>query len=224
MTMERCVPWPIAIDGPAASGKSSLGMALARRFGFLFLDTGLMYRAVTLAALEAGVPAEDEAAGRLARTLDIRAEAGAETRILLGGRDVTGRLREPEVEHHVSAYSALPSVREAMVAAQRAIAARGPAILAGRDIGTVVLPDAPVKLFLEASAEARAARRSLQARQWGLPQEAAEARRDIDLRDRLDSSRAASPLRPAEDALVIDTTDLSLEEVIRYALELLGCA
>lgn len=223
MTMERCVPWPIAIDGPAASGKSSLGMALARRLGFLFLDTGLMYRAVTLAALEAGVPAEDEAAGRFARTLDIRAEAGGETRILLGGRDVTGRLREPEVEHHVSAYSALPSVREAMVAAQRAIAGRGPAILAGRDIGTVVLPDAPVKLFLEASAEARAARRSLQARQWGLPQEAAEARRDIDLRDRLDSSRAASPLRPAADALVIDTTDLSLEEVIRFALELLGC-
>ncbi|GIW18657.1 (d)CMP kinase [Tepidiforma sp.] len=223
MTQDGCVPWPIAIDGPAASGKSSLGMALAERFGFLFLDTGLMYRAVTLAALEAGVPPEDEAAGAFARSLDIRAEAGTETRILVGGRDVTGRLREPEVEHHVSAYSALPSVRAAMVAAQRAIAARGPAILAGRDIGTVVLPDAPVKLFLEASPEARAARRSLQARQWGMAQEAAEARRDIEQRDRLDSSRAASPLRPAEDAVVIDTTDLSLEDVIRYALELLGC-
>lgn len=223
MKQEGCIPWPIAIDGPAASGKSSLGMALARRFGYLFLDTGLMYRAVTLAALEAGVPPEDAAAGAFARSLDIRAVAGEETRILLGGRDVTGRLREPEVEHHVSAYSALPSVRAAMVEAQRAIAARGPAILAGRDIGTVVLPDAPVKLFLEASPEARAARRSRQAHEWGLAQEAAEARRDIEQRDRLDSSRAASPLRPAEDAVVIDTTDLTLEEVIRFALELLGC-
>jgi len=223
MKQEGCIPWPIAIDGPAASGKSSLGMALARRFGYLFLDTGLMYRAVTLAALEAGVPPEDAAAGAFARSLDIRAVAGEETRILLGGRDVTGRLREPEVEHHVSAYSALPSVRAAMVAAQRAIAAQGPAILAGRDIGTVVLPDAPVKLFLEASPEARAARRSRQAYEWGMAQEAAEARRDIEQRDRLDSSRAASPLRPAEDAVVIDTTDLTLEEVIRFALELLGC-
>ncbi len=223
MRQDACIPWPIAIDGPAASGKSSLGMALARRFGYLFLDTGLMYRAVTLAALEAGVPPEDAAAGEFARSLDIRAEAGAETRIFVGGRDVTGRLREPEVEHHVSAYSALPSVRAAMVAAQRAIAAQGPSILAGRDIGTVVLPDAPVKLFLEASPEARAARRSRQAHEWGMAQEAAEARRDIEQRDRLDSSRAASPLRPAADAVVIDTTDLTLEEVIRFALELLGC-
>ncbi len=224
MTQDGCVPWPIAIDGPAASGKSSLGMALAERFGFLFLDTGLMYRAVTLAALEAGIPATDEEAGPFARALDIRAEAGRETRILVGGVDVTGRLREPAVEHNVSAYSALPSVRAAMVEAQRAIAARGPAILAGRDIGTVVLPNAPVKLFLEASPEARAARRSRQARGWGLAQEAAEARKDIEERDRLDSSRQASPLRPAEDAIVIDTTDLALDEVVRYTLEILGCA
>jgi cytidylate kinase len=223
MRQNACVPWPIAIDGPAASGKSSLGMALAERFGFLFLDTGLMYRAVTLAALEAGVPAEDDAAGHFARSLDIRAEAGAETRILIGGVDVTDRLREPEVEHHVSAYSALPSVRAAMVEAQRRIASRGPAVLAGRDIGTVVLPEAPVKLYLEASPETRAARRSRQARQWGLVQEAEEAREDIDQRDRLDSSRAASPLRPAEDAVVIDTTDLSLDDVIRFSLEILGC-
>jgi cytidylate kinase len=110
-----------------------------------------------------------------------------------------------------------------MVEAQRRIASRGPASLAGRDIGTVVLPEAPVKLYLEASPEARAARRSRQARQWGLAQEAEEAREDIEQRDRLDSSRAASPLRPAEDAIVIDTTDLSLDDVIRFSLELLGC-
>ncbi|WP_322795098.1 (d)CMP kinase [Tepidiforma sp.] len=224
MTNEPCAPWPIAIDGPAASGKSSLGMALAERLGFLFLDTGLMYRAVTLAALEAGVPAEDAAMAEFAAGLDIRAEAGTTTRILLDGKDVTNRLREPAVEHRVSDYSALPSVRRAMVEAQRAIAQRGPAILAGRDVGTVVLPDAPVKLFLEASPEARAARRSLQARRWGMAQEAAEARRDIELRDRLDSTRETSPLRPAEDAVVIDTTDLTLEEVVRFALEVLGCS
>lgn len=219
-----CAPWPIAIDGPAASGKSSLGMALAERLGFLFLDTGLMYRAVTMAALEAGIPADDGAMAVFAAGLDIRAEAGATTRILLGGRDVTDRLREPAVEHRVSDYSALPSVRRAMVEAQRAIARSGPAILAGRDVGTVVLPDAPVKLFLEASPEARAARRSLQAPRWGMAQEATEARRDIELRDRLDSTRETSPLRPAEDAVVIDTTDLTLEEVVRFALEVLGCS
>ncbi|PWB63236.1 MAG: cytidylate kinase, partial [Bradyrhizobiaceae bacterium] len=135
-------------------------MELAERFGYAFLDTGLMYRAVTLAAVRAGIPAEDKAARRFVRTLDMRVEATTTTRIFLGDDDVTDRLRDPEVEANVSLYSALPSVRDAMVRKQRAIAAEGLAVLAGRDIGTVVLPDAPLKFYLEASEDARAERRS----------------------------------------------------------------
>jgi len=225
--MNRSVPLPspIAIDGPAASGKSTLGRALADRLGYRFLDTGVMYRAFALAALRAGVPAEDvEACAELARTLDMRVEAAGDTRVFLGDEDVTGLMRSPEVEGSVSGYSAIPAVRERMVAMQREVAAAGHAVLAGRDIGTVVLPDAPVKFYLDASETARAHRRSAQTGTWGAEQRAHEAHRDITGRDLIDSSRAASPLRPADDAIVIDTTYLSLEAVVEYALERLECA
>lgn len=222
--MKRTLPTPIAIDGPAASGKSTLGMELADRFGYAFLDTGLMYRAVTLAAVRARLPVDDTAARKFVRKLDMRVEAGATTRIFLGDEDVTDRLRDPEVEANVSLFSALPSVREAMVRQQRAIARKGLAVLAGRDIGTVVLPDAPLKFYLEASEEARASRRSRQAGEWGQAQGDSDARKDIAMRDSIDSTRKVAPLRAAADAIVIDTTRLTLEEVLELALEKVECA
>ncbi len=219
------LPRQIAIDGPAASGKSSLGRALAARFGYLFLDTGLMYRAFTLAALRAGVPPSDPAeCARVAASFDLRVEAAADTRIFVGGEDITPLLRTPEVEANVSAYSAIPAVRTQMVRIQRKVARRRPAVLAGRDIGTVVLPRAPLKFFLEASEDARALRRRAQASSWGTSQGLDEAHRDISGRDVTDSTRAASPLQPAKDAIVIDTTKMALAEVIAFATEKVLCA
>src|SRR5262249_27621739 len=153
ISSDACVlPEPIAIDGPAASGKTSVGEALASSLGYAFLDTGLMYRAFALAALLAGVPPSDhESCTRVVGDAPIVVAAGPQTRVLLDGEDVTERLREADVEAAVSAYSAIPGVREIAVARQREIAARGPSVLAGRDIGTVVLPNAPLKFFLHAS-------------------------------------------------------------------------
>lgn len=218
------LPAPIAIDGPAASGKSTLGAALASRFGYRFLDTGLMYRAFTLAALRGKVAPNDEDGASLCRTmrLELRTKAG-EARILLAGEDVTDQLRDPKVEANVSRYSALPPVREQMVKQQREFASGKPAILAGRDIGTVVLPNAPLKFYLEASEEARAARRSTQASEWGNAQEKTRARQDIAARDVADSTRKASPLRPADDAIIIDTTSITLDQVIAMAVERVAC-
>ena len=212
------LPSPIAIDGPAASGKTTLGRAFAGRFGYRFLDTGLMYRAFTLAALREGIGADDEAACEaLAGRLDLRVEAEEDTRILLDGKDVTSELRSPDVERNVSPYSAVPGVRSALVRLQREVAADGPWVLAGRDIGTVVLPNAPLKFYLEASAEARAERRARQSGEWGQAQTAAESKGDINSRDAIDSTRKASPLEPAPDAIRIDTTELTLDEVITLA-------
>jgi cytidylate kinase len=199
-------------------------MELAERFGYAFLDTGLMYRAVTLAAVRARLPVDDAAAREFVRTLDLRVEAGPATLIFLGDEDVTDRLRDPEVEANVSLYSALPSVREAMVRRQRAIASKGLVVLAGRDIGTVVLPNAPLKFYLEASEEARAERRSKQSGEWGQAQRDADARKDIHQRDVIDSTRKVAPLRAAPDAIVIDTTSLSVDQVLELALEKVQCA
>ncbi|MEP7215262.1 MAG: (d)CMP kinase [Anaerolineaceae bacterium] len=218
------LPAPIAIDGPAASGKSTLGAALAVRFGYRFLDTGLMYRAFTLAALRAQVPAEDAKCASFSSTLNLTLRPRDwDTRVLIDSEDVTDLLRDPQVEANVSRYSALPPVRGQMVDQQREFAAGAPAILAGRDIGTVVLPNAPLKFYLEASEEARASRRSTQASQWGHAQAPAQAHTDIVTRDVADSTRKASPLRRAKDAIVIDTTDISLEQVIAIAIERVAC-
>ena len=218
------LPDPVAIDGPAASGKSTLGRVLAERFGYNFFDTGLMYRAFTLVALERGVPAEAAACQAFAASLNIKVEAGAETQIRIDGVDVTDRLREPEVEANVSRYSALEPVRAALLKLQREVAARGMAVLAGRDIGTVVLPDAPLKLYLDASEDARGRRRSAQAGAWGTSQPAADHRAQIASRDRLDSTRPTAPLAASPDAVVIDTTFMTFDEVIALALEKVECA
>lgn len=205
----------VAIDGPVGAGKTSAGRLLARRLGFRFLDTGLMYRAVTVAALDEGVPLEGDALVALARRCEVRPETrGGEDRIMLNGRDVTARLRDEGVDRSVSAVSAVPGVRQVLVAAQRRIARSGGIVMVGRDIGTVVLPDAEVKLFLTASAETRARRRHEEIRQGG----GAEAYEDVldrlSRRDELDSSRTASPLKPAPDARIVDTDGLSLGQVV----------
>ncbi len=222
--MSPALPPQIAIDGPAASGKTTIGRALAKRFGYTFLDTGLMYRAFTLAAHRAHVtPSSADACGELARSLDLRLEGAPEPRVCLGDEDVTDLLRAPEVEAGVSGYSAVPAVREVLVGLQRAYAERGNAILAGRDIGTVVLPRAALKLFLAASESARADRRRVQAESWGTHQDVDAAKRDISRRDQLDSSRKTSPLAAAPDAVVIDTTALTFEQSVARAMEIVRC-
>ena len=218
--MAHNLPDTIAIDGPAASGKTTVGLAIAAKHGYLFLDTGLMYRAVALAAIRSNTPATPEAARQLLAALELSVQVANDgTRVFLGAEDVTEHLRDAEVEARVSDYAAIPEIREAMVRQQREVAARGNAVLAGRDIGTVVLPDAPLKLYFEASEEARAHRRGSQATQG-----ADAARRDIANRDQKDSGRTVSPLKPAADAIVIDTTDMALEDVVKFALEKVSCA
>jgi cytidylate kinase len=211
-------PSPIAIDGPAASGKSSVGRALAAALGFRFLDTGLIYRAFALAAMRSGVPADDREAGAYARSVDLRITDETEARMLLGEEDVTPLLHNAEIDHEVSAYSRLPAVRDALRARQREFAAAGGSVLAGRDIGEVVLPDAPVKLYLAASEEARAQRR---AQERGEPvAEADRSSAELARRDRMDSGQT----HIAAGAIVIDTTALPLDEVIALALEKIRCA
>lgn len=215
---------PIAIDGGAASGKSTLARALADRFRYRVLDTGAMYRAFTLAALEQRVPASDTIrCSELAAALDMQLQNGSDTHVLLAGTDVTPRLREPEVETNVSAYSAIAGVRTVMVERQRTFASAAPSILVGRDIGTVVLPGAPLKVYLTADDEARSLRRSKQTAEWGAIRSAEESSVDIALRDTTDTGREAAPLRPAADAIIIDTTAEDArtiaERVIRLILD-----
>jgi cytidylate kinase len=220
-------PSIIAIDGPAASGKTTLALPLARHLGYLFLDTGVMYRAVTFAALQRGVDLADErAVSTLAEsiTIDIREPAlqdGRACSVFLDGQDITWDIRKAEVETNVSIPSAYPAVRAAMTRQQRRIAERGHVVMVGRDIGTVVLPGADLKIYLDASVEARAHRRwqEYQANgQAGSYEEILEAMRR---RDRLDSHREVAPLRQAEDAYVIDSTDKDAHQVLTEVLALI---
>ncbi len=222
-------PLVIAIDGPAASGKSTVGLMLANQLDCLYLDTGSMYRALTLAALERDVPLGDEAAlVALAKQLsfDVKPAAGeADGRhytVLLDGEDVTWALRSPAVDGNVSTVSSFEHVREEMVAWQRRFAQRGCVIMVGRDIGTVVLPDAPLKLYITASAEERARRRWRDRQAQGNPGDYDAILADIIRRDEIDSSREHSPLRPAFDAIPVDTTDQDAETVVDYLLSLVA--
>jgi CMP/dCMP kinase len=210
----------IAIDGPAGSGKTTVARALARRLGNLYLDTGVMYRALAVAALRHGVPVDDEAAVvRLAEARPIRIELDADApdgaRVFSGPEELSAELHRNEVSTVVSAVAAYPEVRRLMVERQRAIAREGPVVMAGRDIGTVVLPDAPVKVYLTASLEARVARRLAELSEAGRAVDPAELRAQLLERDALDAGRPVAPLRAAADALVIDSTDLTVEEVVR---------
>lgn len=213
----------IAIDGPAGTGKSTLARALARRLGGAYLDTGAMYRVATLRVLREGIDPGDAPAVVAATAdlpLEIGTDAGAE-HVLLDGEDVSEEIRTARVTANVSAVSALPEVRANLVELQRTLAAGGgTVVLEGRDIGTVVLPDAEVKVYLTASPEIRARRRTDQDLAAGREADYDEVLAAVIERDRKDSSRAASPLRPADDAVVVDTSDLSLDEVLDRLVEL----
>lgn len=202
----------VAIDGPAGSGKSTVARAVAARLGLEVLDTGAMYRAVTLAVLEAAAdPADEAACARAAGAA--RIDVGA--RVLLDDRDVTSEIRGPAVTGAVSAVSAHPAVRTELVARQRAwAAAHGGAVVEGRDIGTVVFPDASVKVFLTASDDERARRRAADEAAAARGADVEAIRADLARRDALDSGRAASPLVAAPDALLIDSTQRSVDEVV----------
>lgn len=208
----------VAVDGPSGAGKSTVGHALAQRIGATFVDTGLMYRALTLAALERGIDVDDgPALGRLAAACEIAVERPGpdhphrlET-VRLDGRDVTDDVRTPRVDRAVSAVSRHPEVRDAMVAVQRAAADRGDTVMVGRDIGTVVLPDASLKVYLTATPEVRAGRRAVE---MGTPERYAEYLAEIERRDAADAGREVAPLRQADGALVIDTGVLDVEESV----------
>jgi cytidylate kinase len=196
----------VAIDGPAGAGKSSVARAVARELSFTYLDSGAMYRSVALAALERGAPPAE-----IAGSLDIRAGE----RILLDSRDVTEAIRAPEVSEAASRAAADPEVRRAVMALQRRMLSSGSWVAEGRDIGTVVAPDAEVKVYLTASAQKRAHRR---AEELGADVETVLAEQAI--RDERDSTRAYSPLKPAPGAVILDTTDLPFEKVVARVVEL----
>jgi cytidylate kinase len=209
----------IAVDGPAGAGKSTAARGLAARLGYRYVDSGAMYRVVGLAARERGVdPADAAALGALVDGIDfgVRDEPGGQ-RILLGGRDVTEAIREPAIGEWASRVAAVGAVRDRLVARQRACGAGGGVVMDGRDIGTVVFPDADCKFFLTASVEERARRREGDAAGGGAPDREA-TRAAIEERDRRDRQRERSPLRPAPDAMVVDTTDLSPDEVLARLL------
>jgi cytidylate kinase len=216
----------IAIDGPAASGKSTLARRLASELGFLYFDTGVMYRAVTLEALVRKVGIKDEqAVTKLANDLDIDVLADMDSRlgykVLVNGKDVTERLRETQVDKNVSAVSAYPGVRRAMTARQRQIGMRGAVVMVGRDIGTVVLPDADLKIYVDASVEARASRRHAELLEAGSEPPYSKILNELKRRDEIDSGREVAPLMKADDAVVLDNSSLSIEETLDHALRIL---
>ena len=220
-------PNPIAIDGPAASGKSTIGRMLADRLGYLFLDTGCMYRAVTLAALRQDIdPNIEELVVQIAVQSDmdiVSVDGKSDGRlytVFLNGNDVTLEIRSNEVDAHVSQVSSYLGVRENLVKRQRELSSRGCVVVVGRDIGTVVLPDAPLKLYIVASAEERAKRRWLEQNDRHSGMNYQEILTDIIRRDEFDSSRIHSPLKAADDAILIDTTGLNPAQVIDQILAL----
>lgn len=217
----------VAIDGPAASGKSTTARLAARRLGFIHLDTGAMYRAVSIACREKRLPPKEssEMADLLA-SLDVRFQAsgGGRQRTLLNGRDVTEAIRHPEVTRRVSAYSALAMVRERMVRLQRQIGAEHDVVCEGRDIGTRVFPDARFKFYLVADLEVRAKRRREELRAQGLNPSLRHIVEELRQRDREDSTRELSPLQKAEDAVTVDTTDLTIPAQVDFIVTLVKAA
>jgi cytidylate kinase len=216
--VERIV---ITIDGPAGAGKSSAARALAERLGYTLLDTGAIYRAVALLAIERGVATEEALAlAQLAAGLDVRFRfEGEKNHVLIGDRDVTAEIRRPDVAQGASRVSALPEVRAALLDLQRALGARGGVVVEGRDTGTVVFPDAALKIFLTASPEERAHRRHAEEQARGLTTDLERTQREMEERDRRDAGRTVAPLRPAADAVLFDTTGVPLAEVVDRLVE-----
>ena len=221
-------PEIITIDGPAASGKSTIGYMLAEKLNYLYLDTGCMYRAVTLAALKAKVAvADEEKVTQLSRQIDIDIqplsgeEDGRQYTVILNGSDVTWEIRTPDVDTYVSLVSSYPRVREEMVRRQRSFGRRGHVIMVGRDIGTIVMPDAPLKLYVTASPEERARRRWLDRQNQGHSADYNAILDDVNRRDEFDSNRKISPLKAAEDAIIINNTGRSAETILAEILDLI---
>lgn len=223
---EKHYPSIIAIDGPAASGKSTIGKRLADKLGYLFFDTGLMYRAITWLALQRGLKLSDEAAiTALAESLPIEVQPpsqadGRSCDVIVEGVDITWETRRPEVDANVSVISAYPGVRRALSAQQRRIGHRGRVVMVGRDIGTVVLPEADLKIYLDATAEERARRRYDETLDRGGSADYDEILAKVIERDRIDSTRDVAPLRIAGDAVVVDSDNLNVDEVFQQILAL----
>lgn len=223
-------PRTIAIDGPAGAGKSTIGALVAERLGYLFLDTGAMYRAVAYAALERGIDPDDgEKLSTLAR--DLRITIGPPTvrdgrayTVLLDGSDVTWAIRDARIDRVVSQVARIAGVRDAMLEQQRSLAARGRVVMVGRDIGTVVLPDAERKIFLTASAAERARRREEELQSRGEQRPRQELLHEILRRDQLDSERAVAPLRAAADAIVVETDGQSVGQALDRVLSVISAA
>ena len=217
----------IAIDGPAASGKSTVGKQVADALGYLFFDTGVMYRAVTWAALESNIPIEDETKiSQLAAMVDIdvRSPSKQDNRsydVWLDGKDVTWEIRRPEVDANVSQVSAYPGVRQALSEQQRRIGQRGHVVMVGRDIGTVILPESDLKIYLDASVNERARRRFEELRQRGEPANLEAITQALYKRDRFDITRQISPLRAAPDAIIIHSDNMSFDQVVKKILRII---
>jgi cytidylate kinase len=218
----------IAIDGPAGAGKSTLGAALAERLGYTYFDSGVIYRALTWLALERGVSVADAAAlTDLAHQMELavarpdpaQAQDGRQVTVLVSEQDVTWAIRSPEVDRNVSAVSTHPGVREALTARLRRLAQEGRMVMVGRDIGTVVLPNAALKIYLTASPEERARRRCLELRSRGLAADYEAILADLRRRDALDGGREAAPMRPAADAVLLDSDHLTVGELVNRALQ-----
>lgn len=215
----------IAIDGPAGAGKSTVARQVATALGYLYVDTGAMYRAMTLKVLMLGVdPTDRERVAELAQETDIALMTGPDgaPQVVLDGVDVTDRLREPGVEKAVATVAAIPEVRARLVAIQRQLARRGCVVLEGRDTGTCVAPDADLKLFLTATQEERARRRFKELTAAGYSVSFEEVRRDVQLRDQQDMNRSAGPLRRAPDAIEVNTTGRTVDSVVAEILAYVG--
>lgn len=221
------IPSIIAIDGPAASGKSTLAYLLAKKLGYLYFDTGLMYRAITWQALHMAMDIKDEAAvTRLANEtiIDVKAsslEDGRPCDVAIDGQDITWEIRKPVVEAAVSVVAAYPGVRAALSAQQRRIGLRGKVVMVGRDIGTVVLPDADLKIYLDASAEERARRRYEELLSRGETADYPQILAKVVDRDKIDSNREVAPLKPAPDAIVVNSSKMDIEAVLTHVLGLI---
>lgn len=211
----------VAVDGPAGAGKSTIAKAVAKRLGIFYVDTGAMYRAIALKALRSNISIDHEdEVGQMVQKTEIVLEHSDARRVFCDGEDVTEAIRNPEVSRAVSKIAAYPIVRERLVQLQRQEAERGAVIMDGRDIGTVVLPEADLKIFLTASPEERAYRRWLELHNSGKELSLDEVKQDMQRRDKQDSERAVAPLKPAADALILDTTGLSVQEIVDQIIKL----